>query len=101
MLLEPLYHKPADIWSCAVILGELFLSVERKQLLFSGQHCFPLSPSKKTTSYMHGLPETEGHIMEMIFDLLGTPSEADQSFVTDSLARAYLKKFKTRARCDF
>ena len=50
---------------------------------------------------MHGLPETEGHIMEMIFDLLGTPSEADQSFVTDSLARAYLKKFKTRAPSDF
>ena len=55
MLLEPLYHKPADIWSCAVILGELFLKVERKdlkaksnglqELLFSGEHCFPLSPS--------------------------------------------------------
>lgn len=30
ILLEPTYHKPVDIWSCGVILGELFLKVARK-----------------------------------------------------------------------
>ena len=51
-LLERGYHKPADIWSCAVILGELFMKVGRGQvktvgsedLMFYGDHCFPMSP---------------------------------------------------------
>ena len=34
----------------------------------------------------NGLPQTEGHILEMIFDLLGTPTESDQCFVSDELA---------------
>jgi len=52
MMIEA-YHYAADVWSCAVVLGELFLKVEsqnlakasKTHLLFYGNHCFPLSPS--------------------------------------------------------
>ena len=58
------YHYPADIWSCAVILGELFLKVGSKnltnasnaKLMFQGKHCFPLSPSSKEIIDSEGLP---------------------------------------------
>jgi hypothetical protein len=86
-----------DIWSCGVIMGDLFKYLcredsqkesingeKRKSALqiFSGDHCFPLSP-KKVKFDADGLPSTQGDILESIFDLIGTPDEADISFVTD------------------
>ena len=96
------YHFPVDIWSCAVILGELFLKIGRQNvkeadntnLLFHGSHCFPLSPGSKHIADSKDLPKTEGHILEMIFQHLGTPSKAEFSFFSDDQALAYLKKFK-------
>jgi len=102
------YNFAVDIWSCAVILGEVFLKVGRKnvkeadntQLLFHGQHCFPLSPVSKPIFDSNGLPQTKGHILEMIFEHLGTPSKAEYSFVNDDQAIAYLKKFKKHSEAN-
>ena len=93
MILEPLYSTAVDIWSCGVILGELFLKVQSKdsqakeiglqELLFYGTHCFPLSPVQSKLDRLTGFPSTDGHILQMIFDLIGTPTELDLSFVSD------------------
>jgi hypothetical protein len=40
-----------------------------------------------------GFPTTEGHVLESIFDFLGTPSDLDLSFITDENAWIYMKKF--------
>ena len=50
--------------------------------IFSGSHCFPLSP-KKVVFDADGLPSTEGDVLESIFDLIGTPDETDLAFITD------------------
>jgi mitogen-activated protein kinase 1/3 len=55
ILLEKNYSKPVDIWSCGVILAEMFKmnpenNLKRKNL-FWGTGCFPLSPKKKTQAF--------------------------------------------------
>ena len=88
-------------------MGELFLKVERgpniltkedkfQELLFSGHHCFPLSPKDEFEYDQNGLPETDFHILEMVLDHLGSPSDIDMSFITDNQAMNYIKKFKKR-----
>jgi hypothetical protein len=42
---------------------------------------------------MDGFPTTEGHVLESIFDFLGTPTDIDLSFITDENAWIYMKKF--------
>jgi hypothetical protein len=43
-----------------------------------------------------GFPTTEGHVLESVFDLIGTPNDLDLSFITDDSAYTYIKKFKQR-----
>jgi len=97
------------MWSCAVLLAELFKKVERGDkacenlidtLVFSGTQCFPLSPNKNKTLEPDGFSTTDGHILESIFDMIGTPSEVDLSFVTDESALAFIKEFKPRKAVD-
>jgi mitogen-activated protein kinase 1/3 len=38
--------------------------------------------------------------LNVIFDIIGTPSEEDTSFVTDTKAQEYLKSFPVRGRAD-
>ena len=100
-----------DIWSCGVILGDLFKYVcnndfydsstkKRSLQLFNGDHCFPLS-AKKVVFESDGLTATEGDVLDSIFDLLGTPTDLDLAFVTDEHALAYLKKFKQRPQANW
>jgi hypothetical protein len=53
------------MWSCAVILGKLFMKVKRgnkntenliETLLFAGTQCFPLSPKQNEPLEADGLP---------------------------------------------
>lgn len=64
-------------------------------MIFNGGHSFPLSP-KLSVHDPDGFPATQGDILESVFDLIGTPSELDASFITDDLALAYIKKFHPR-----
>lgn len=43
-----------------------------------------------------GFPTTNGHVLDSVFDLLGSPTELDLSFITDENAYVYMKKFKQR-----
>jgi len=96
-----------DIWSCGVIMGDLFKYIcqdgtETKKhslQIFNGGHCFPLS-LKRVVFDPDGLPSTEGDVLESVFDLIGTPSDLDLSFITDVHALAYIKKFRPRPQAN-
>jgi hypothetical protein len=68
--------------------------------MLKGSHCFPVSP-KNAPIEEDGLPITEGHVLSSVFDLIGTPSELDLSFITDQMAKKYLKKFRPRPPANF
>merc|ERR1719343_545357 len=64
--------------------------------LFPGNSCFPLSPdSRHTTDYRY---HTRGQRdqLNMIFNLLGTPTEAEQNMLEREDARRYIRCFAAR-----
>lgn len=110
IILEKHYYKSMDIWSCGVIMADLFKYIcqdgaettdkkKRSLQIFNGGHCFPLSP-KRVVFDPDGLPSTEGDVLESVFDLIGTPSDLDLSFITDVHALAYTKKFRPRPQAN-
>lgn len=44
-----------------------------------------------------GFPCTTGHVLESVFDFIGTPNELDLAFITDENAEIYMRKFKNKA----
>ncbi len=110
ILLEKDYGPAIDVWSVGCIIGELLsllndkeTSAHDRQPLFPGTSCFPLSPATAVTKKQHGFPFSQTDQLNMIFDVLGSPSEEDCNFVTDPKALDYLKAFAytPRKRIDF
>jgi mitogen-activated protein kinase 1/3 len=105
ILLDKHYNKGVDIWALGVIIYELlaFVFSNKKQgtahHAFKSDRCFPLSPCAVIYE-SDGLPSTDGDLLDAIFDLIGTPQEADLAFIRDELTGEYLKKFKPRAARD-
>jgi mitogen-activated protein kinase 1/3 len=61
--------------------------------LFPGKSCFPLSPDLSSKNLRAGYPSTSTDQLNMIIEVLGTPSENDTSFITDPKAISYLAAF--------
>lgn len=95
------------MWSVGCIFGELLGMMketaanylERKPL-FTGSSCYPLSPDRHAKESKAGFKNTTEDQLLKIFDLIGTPSEEDRSFVTDNVAINYLATFKHREGVD-
>jgi len=51
--------------------------------LFPGKSCFPLSPDRHARIQANGFPVAKDDQLAVIFEMLGTPTEDDMSFVTD------------------
>ena len=107
ILLEKDYGSAIDIWAVGCIFGELLSMMKEnaptyldRRPLFPGSSCFPLSPDSKATIKRHGFPFSSTDQLNVIFDLIGTPSEDEMSFVTDSKAFEYMKTFPMRKRLD-
>ena len=108
ILMEKDYGKPVDIWSAGVIFGELLHTLEENseqknkgRCLFPGKYCFPLSPNRKAKLDEDGIPENnDKDQMQRIFDLIGSPTEEDMSFISDDIALKYIKKFKEQDSAD-
>lgn len=102
--MEKDYGVEVDIWSTGVIFGEMLHTLEnncpnheQRRCLFPGKYCFPLSPNKNAEIDEAGIPlNQQNDQLELIFNLIGSPSEADMSFVTDEKALRYLRKFRAR-----
>lgn len=101
ILLQESYTEAIDIWSVGCIYAELLGMLEGTRTqdrgpLFPGSSCFPLSPDHKhKTDYKY---HTRGKHdqLNMIFNLLGTPPEADISQLEREDARRYLNCFAKR-----
>jgi mitogen-activated protein kinase 1/3 len=108
ILLEKDYGAPIDIWSVGCIFAELLSMMKEnaatyqdRQPLFPGSSCFPLSPDHKVSVKKGAFPSSQTDQINVIFDVIGTPTEEEISFVTDSKALEYLKTFVPRKRIDF
>ena len=104
ILCEKDYGKPVDIWASGVIFGELLCMLEQnspdfmsRKSLFPGRFCFPLSPNKNGEKDDKGIPiPANNDMMDLIFDMIGSPNSHDLSFITDQKALTYLAKFEKR-----
>jgi len=108
ILLEKDYGPAVDVWSVGCIFAELLSMMKEnaatyqdRQPLFPGTSCFPLSPDHKVSVKKGGFPTSSSDQLNVIFDVIGTPTEEEVSFVTDSKAIEYLKTFTPRKRVDF
>lgn len=101
VLLQTDYTEAVDVWSVGCIYAELLLTLEgasasERTPLFPGSSCFPLSPNKAHMGdYMFHTGENHDQL-NMIFNLLGTPSKEDMGFLQRRDATRYLACFKPR-----
>jgi mitogen-activated protein kinase 1/3 len=105
ILMERKYDSAVDVWSLGCVFAELLQTrrecrgsaAERVPLIFGGS-CFPLSPDPRTVR--SGVGSSAQDQLNLTFDLIGTPSAEDLSFVTDAEALQYVRSFPMRPpRC--
>ena len=101
ILLSEHYSTAIDMWSIGCILAELLsmqaeshTSPEDRQALFPGRSCFPLS-ADHPMAYADQLDQ-----LNVIFDVIGTPSPDDLSQVDNDTARGYIGGLKRKAAVD-
>jgi len=107
ILLEKDYGPAIDMWSVGCIFAELLGMMKEsaptyldRKPLFPGKSCFPLSPDSNARIQANGFPVAKDDQLALIFDVLGTPEEADISYVSDQKANDYLKSYKPKQRQD-
>lgn len=109
ILIESNYTGAIDIWSVGCIFAELMMMIKEnaptfmdRQPLFPGKCCFPLSPmhSSKVNLNAQGFPSNRADQLNVIFDVIGSPSEEDMHFITDPNGILYLKSMKKKPKCD-
>jgi len=101
ILLADDYTEAVDIWSAGCVYAELtqLLAGYRRQdrgPLFPGSTCFPLSPeaSRPTDGIYHSRSRREQ--LNMIFDILGSPTDEEIDQLNRSDARTYIRCFAPR-----
>ena len=107
ILLEKDYGPGIDIWAVGCIFAELLGMMKEnaptfmdRQPLFPGKSCFPLSPAKNPTEQRQGFPFSSNDQLSIIFQIIGTPNDADKSFVTDFKALEYLNTYPPQDKAD-
>lgn len=103
ILLEKEYNKEIDIWSLGCVFAEMLSLVKANAAhyiergpLFPGMSCFPLSPDTSTSIKRAGYPCAENDQLNVIFEVIGTPSQQELSFITDPKAHEYVNSFPPR-----
>lgn len=71
--------------------------IERSPL-FPGNSCFPLSPDHQTKVRRAGFPSSNSDQLNIIFEVIGTPSEEDLQLITDEKALVYIRSFGNREK---
>merc|ERR1712137_1150544 len=100
ILLEKGYNQAIDVWSAGCIFAELLgmlegTMVHERAPLFPGVTCFPLSPDRNKSK------TGKNDQLEVILNVIGTPSQADLELITSSKARAYIEHFESRPGIGF
>jgi len=103
ILLQENYNQQIDVWSMGCIFAEL-MGMQKENIgypqdrgpLFPGSSSFPLSPDKKhATDYKY---HTRGNRdqLNMIFNVIGTPSKAQIDKLEKEDAKRYIRYFAER-----
>lgn len=105
ILMQEEYTELIDMWSVGCIYAELLgmyegIDPRDRGPLFKGTACFPLSPHGNAQelaipaagAYRHAKEDQ----LEMIFNVIGTPTEAEVDMIDDVEATQYLKSFESR-----
>ena len=105
ILLEREYSKAIDVWSTGCVIAELCGMLRDnaptfmdRSPLFPGNSCFPLSPDTSTKMRRAGYPSSNSDQLNVIFEVIGTPSEEELTFITDDKALLYLRSFGRREK---
>lgn len=109
ILIEKDYTTAIDVWSVGCIFGELMMMIKEnastfvdRTPLFPGKCCFPLSPPDNRNNSVKinefGFPVEKSDQLNVIFDLIGTPTDEDMAFVTDQNGILYIKSLKYRPK---
>uniref|UniRef100_A0A7S0FM43 Mitogen-activated protein kinase n=1 Tax=Pyrodinium bahamense TaxID=73915 RepID=A0A7S0FM43_9DINO len=101
ILLQENYTEAIDIWSVGCIYAELLGMLEGTKTqdrgpLFPGSSCFPLSPDHKHKTDYKFHTRGKHDQLNMIFNLLGTPSERDIEQLERDDAKRYIRCFAKR-----
>jgi mitogen-activated protein kinase 1/3 len=101
------YTCSIDLWSFGCIFAEFLMAAspsKELKVLFAGKSCFPKSPTKKDVVIEAG---TKKHYMisyddqlNKIFDIIGTPSEDDMSWIEEENVKEYVRSFPPRKKTD-
>jgi mitogen-activated protein kinase 1/3 len=99
ILLQP-YTEKIDIWAVGCIYVEMLgmldgARFEDRRPLFCGECCYPLSPAPGHDEDQKYHIRKRHDQLNKIFDIIGTPSEADIENIGKD-AQPYLRKFKRR-----
>lgn len=103
ILLEENYTEAIDVWSIGCIFAEL-LGMMKENVpfptergpLFPGSSCFPLSPDHKHAMDYKFHTRGNRDQLNMIFNILGTPSDDDIECLEKADARRYIQCFTRR-----
>lgn len=92
------------MWSAGVVVAKIFRffcygPVSNLSWLFSSTSCFPLSPANIPYE-ADGLPRVEGHLLESIFKLIGTPDRKDLYWISDEMAETFVAKVMPLPKLD-
>jgi serine/threonine protein kinase len=108
ILIETDYTSAIDVWSVGCIFAELMMMIQEnaptiveRTPLFPGKFCFPLSPPDKSKAIQvneKGFPVDRSDQLNVIFEVIGTPSEEDMEFITDKNGVLYLKSIKPKPK---
>jgi mitogen-activated protein kinase 1/3 len=105
ILLQPTYTEKIDTWSVGCIFAELLqllpdgVELEDRRPLFPGQTAYPWSPAPghKDDCLYHTRGSRE--MMNIIFDILGTPTEEEIEKFQREDSKQYISLFKKREGC--
>lgn len=101
ILLQENYCEAIDVWSVGCIYAELLqmlegINFQDRGPLFPGSTCFPLSPHKNHRHDYKFHTRGSQDQLNMIFDLLGTPTDEETDELERDDAKRYIKCFAKR-----
>ncbi|XP_055388512.1 uncharacterized protein LOC129617161 [Condylostylus longicornis] len=107
ILLQEKYTEAIDVWSVGCIFAELLGMMKENMSshidrapIFPGNSCFPLSPDQKHASDYRFYTRGNRDQLNMIFNILGTPSEEDIQCLEKEDAKKYIGIFPPRDGID-
>lgn len=107
ILLQENYTAAIDMWSVGCIFAEL-LGMMKENIpnyldrtpIFPGSSCFPLSPDQKHSADYKFHTRGNRDQLNMIFNVLGTPTEDDIQCLEKEDAKKYIRIFQAREGVD-